>query len=87
MKSFQEIRDQSNRTVVNLLFTDAEIAMNMLDLARVSEMPELRKRRLREALRAYNFIRKHTPAVALTREEATALNKKMSLLKLRLSLA
>jgi hypothetical protein len=83
---FQEIHKQANRAGVDQLFSDAEVAMAMLDLARASQVPELKKTSFKEALKVYDLIRKHTPAVSLTRTEATALNKKMALLKLRLSL-
>jgi len=86
MKDLQELREQSNRASVDLLFTDAEMALTFLDLARTSRNDDLRKRRIHEALKAYNFIRGHIPSVTLTASQKIALNKKMALLKLRLGL-
>jgi hypothetical protein len=44
MKSIAELRVEQNRVRVDLLFTDAEMALTMIDLAHVSHIPEFRER-------------------------------------------
>lgn len=87
MKSIQELQAQSNQANVNLLFTDAEMALTFLDLARTSQDEKLKLRRMHEAGKAYTFIQRRIPTLRLTPDETIALNKKMALLKLRLTLA
>lgn len=84
MKDLQELRDQSNRASVELLFTDVEMALTFLDLASTSQDKSLRQRRIGEATKAYQFIRSHIPTVKLTTSEDIAINRKIALLKLRL---
>ena len=87
MKFLQELGEQTNRAKVNLLLADADMALTMLDVARFSKIRELKERRTREAFKAYSFVRERIPTVSLTPSETIALNKKMALLKLRLSLS
>ena len=87
MKTLQELNEQSNKAKVNLLITDAEMALTLLDMARASRIMELKERRTGEALKAYIFIRKHIPTVSLTPSETIVINKKMALLKHRLLLS
>jgi hypothetical protein len=87
MKTLQELGEQTNKARVSLLLADAQMALTLLDMARGSKKSELRKRRTDEALKAYSFIRDRMPTVSLTPSETDVLNKKMALLKLRLSLS
>jgi hypothetical protein len=86
MKSFQELSDQSNKARVDLLLADAEMALTLLDVAHTSNISELKQRRTDEARKAYSFIQEQIPTVSLTPSETAALNEKMAVLKLRLSL-
>jgi len=85
MRDIQEIGEQANRARVHLLFVDAQMALTMLDLADLSQVEELRHRRINTALKAYSYIRDCLPNVSLTPAEDSALNKRMAELKLRLS--
>jgi len=87
MNSLEQLREQANKARVNLLFNDAEMALTMIDLARVSESAGLKDRRMNHAVKAYSFIRAQIPSVSLTPPEAIRLNKKLILIKLRLTLA
>ena len=86
MKSLEELREMANKASVNLLFADAEVAGSMIDLACLSRIPDLKERRINQALKAYSFIRQHIPTVSLTPDEALALDKKLALIELRLNL-
>jgi len=86
MNDLQKLGERANRARVDLLFIDADVALTMLDLVPCSQIEDLKKRRINEALRAYSFVREHIPTVSLTPSETVALNKKMAVLKLRLSL-
>lgn len=86
MKSFGELRQQSNKAKVDLLLADAEMALTLLDVARTSNISELKERRTNEARKAYSFLQEHIATVSLTPSETAALNAKMAVLKLRLSL-
>jgi hypothetical protein len=85
MKSLEELREQSNKSLVDLLFTDVEMALTFVDLARVSRIPELKERRLKEARKACEFIVGRIPNVSLSSEQSVALNEKLAVLKDRLT--
>jgi len=87
MISPEELREQTNKARVNLLFSDAEMALTMIDLARVSQNAGLKQKRIDQAAKAYSFIRERIPTVSLTPPETIRLNDRMKLLKLRLALS
>jgi hypothetical protein len=84
MKSVAELRVEQNRVRVDLLFTDAELALTMVDLARASDISEFKERRLKEALKAYKFILRQSGSVSLTPQQKAILNQKLALLKQKL---
>jgi hypothetical protein len=85
VKSQEELRKEANKTSVDLLFSDAEMAFTMLDLALNSKIAAVRERRIKDAARAYSFIRERIPKLSLSPSENVALNEKLAQLEARLS--
>ena len=84
MQDRPEVFIEVERLRTELMLTNADVALRILDLADTSATMEDRERRRREASDAYESIRKSLPALILTTEQRVHLNAKLSVLKMRL---
>lgn len=77
------LRD-ANEAGVNLLMTDAEIALTFLDAAKITSDAAGAARKIREARRAYDSILHLIPRFTLSEEQSETLDERLSLLRERL---
>jgi hypothetical protein len=79
-----EVRDEYQRLMADAMLADADLALTFLDLADSTKIIKDQKRRQREATTAYETITVALPTFVLTTEQRILLNRKLTLLKLRL---
>lgn len=84
-RSLDQAITDSQQISVELLITDAKTALTLLDLARTTEIPEVRSRRIREALKAYQSILSFLRSLTPTAEQEQVLSRDLETLKRRLN--
>jgi len=82
--STRQIVDQSHRIGVQFLMADLTVALTFLDVAKVTQSDEVRRRNLENARSAYLTVQKLLPKLSPSREELIVLDAKMAELKARL---
>lgn len=78
---------ESSRAALEFLLTDLDLAMTFLDLADTSTIPETVQRNRHNARRAYDAVLHHLPKLVLTISERQAIEKKLSVLRMRIETA
>jgi hypothetical protein len=84
VKAFSELKDDINKTEVDLLLTDAEMALTFLDLADATKDVDSKSLRQREAHKAYQFIVGRRSTLSLTTQQTILLNRRLAMLRIRL---
>ena len=78
---------EANSLTIELLITDAKLALTLMDLAATTNVAADRSRRLGEAQQAYRTILSFVPRVMPTQEQAETLQDLMKTLRTRLRAA
>ena len=84
MKTLEQLKEDNNKANTDLLFGNAEMALNFLDLARSTQQTEDRDHSLKQAAKAYNSIVRNLSRVRLNFQQKTLINQRLSLLRARL---
>jgi len=85
MMSGEGIQEQSTKRQFDTLLIDANVALASLDSEETSESEATRQHKLEKAHKTYKSIRDRLPTVPLSPLQQISLNKKLTLLKFRLS--
>ena len=78
---------EAHKISVELLITDATLALNLLDLAETTEIAKDRTRRIAEAHRAHDSILSLLPRLKPTRRQMEVLSGSLQRLEARLKAA
>ena len=79
----ENLRD-ANEAGINLLISDSQIALTLLDAAEVSSDMETRSRRIGAARKAYDTIHHLRRRLTLDEAQSNTLDEQMSTLRKRL---
>jgi hypothetical protein len=79
----ENLRD-ANEAGVNLLLSDSQIALTLLDAAEATSNVETRARRIGEARKAYDTIHHLRRQLTLDEAQSNTLDEQMSTLRKRL---
>jgi hypothetical protein len=83
-RDFADIREDLNSTSIDLLLTDARLALTFLSTAETTESRETAERNIRNARKAYEFVQKCRLRYLFTESEAAELNSTLVQVKRRL---
>jgi len=81
---WQQLRDDSARLSVEILKTDADLALTFTSTALVHSDAESAARSVRHARRAYDFIVQKRTQIAMSDADATELDEKIATVRKRL---
>lgn len=84
-KSLDEAITDSQQISIELLMTDAKTALTFLDLARTTDIAEIRSRRIAEAVRSYQSILYFLQRLNPTADQNQILSGDLETLKTRLN--
>jgi len=81
---WQQLRDDSARLSVEILKTDAELALTFTSIALIRSDREAAAQSVRHARRAYDYISGRRTEIHLASADASELDTKLEVLKKRL---
>lgn len=77
MKSFSELRNESNQTGVQFLLTELEMALSFLDNASLSSDPSRRQRMITDSKKAFENVIHLMPRFELTQSQQFAVESQL----------
>ena len=81
MSSFTRLRERTNKSGVDFLFSEMDTAHTFLQLAATTGVEETRRRNIQNAQLAYDTILQHQAKVILTSAEKNRLEEGLGELK------
>ena len=82
--NFSKLRESINRTSVDFLLTDADVALTFISVAETTSNQETAERNTHNAHKAYRTIQNLRAKYVLTDSEADTLDSRLAEVKLRL---
>ena len=84
VRDWQQLREDSRRLSVEILQSDADLALTFASSALIHSTPEAGHRSVRHARRAYDYVVERRTQVAMTDADARELDEKIAILRKRL---